>query len=130
MQVYLIQTHEDGENDDFERFFTEARAQEEESKQEIASLSLEQREYVHVPKLNPLEEEALAREEQYIERARKFKGFVGHKKDDFRDPNAAYYGGFQLTDTELSGRLRSAGKEILKTVIWCGAIFRQDLGEG
>ena len=37
-------------------------------------------------------------------------------KDDYRDVSAGYYGGFALTDSELSGRLRSAGKEILKSV--------------
>lgn len=37
-------------------------------------------------------------------------------KDDYRDKDAGYYGGFQLLDSELCSRLRSAGKEILKTV--------------
>lgn len=37
-------------------------------------------------------------------------------KDDYRDKDAGYYGGFQLLDNELCSRLRSAGKEILKTV--------------
>ena len=32
------------------------------------------------------------------------------------DPNAGYYGGFQLLDGALTSKMRSAGKEILKTV--------------
>ena len=36
--------------------------------------------------------------------------------DDYRDPNAGYYGGFTLTDSELSSKLRSAAKELLKSV--------------
>jgi len=54
--------------------------------------------------------------DEIIARAKGFKGYVGHKRDDYRDPEAGYYGGFQLLDNELSSRLRSAGKEILKTV--------------
>lgn len=46
------------------------------------------------------------------------KNFQGFKdlKDDFRAADAGYYGGFDLKDAELSSRLRSAGKEILKSV--------------
>ena len=47
--------------------------------------------------------------------ARNFKGFKS-LKDDYRDPDAGYYGGFQLLDNEVTSRLRSAGKEILKTM--------------
>jgi hypothetical protein len=47
--------------------------------------------------------------------ARSFSGYHAYK-DDFRHPDAGYYGGFDLKDPELSSRLRSAGKEILKTV--------------
>ena len=46
--------------------------------------------------------------------AKEFKGF--ERNDDYRDPNAAYYGGFQLTDYELTSKLRSAGKELLKSI--------------
>lgn len=49
-----------------------------------------------------------------MQRARSFRGF--NEKDDYHDPKAGYYGGFQLLDPELTGRLRSAGKEILKAV--------------
>lgn len=49
-----------------------------------------------------------------LDHASNFKGFA--LKDDYRDPDAAYYGGFALNDHELCSRLRSAGKEILKTV--------------
>ena len=34
-------------------------------------------------------------------------------KDDYRDENAGYYGGFQLTDPELTSRLRGAAKELI-----------------
>jgi hypothetical protein len=54
------------------------------------------------------------RKREILERARKFRPFP--YKDDFRDPDAGYYGGFQLLDSELTGRMRSAGKEILKNV--------------
>jgi hypothetical protein len=47
--------------------------------------------------------------------ARTFRGYNQYQ-DDFRHPDAGYYGGFDLKDQELSSRLRSAGKEILKTV--------------
>lgn len=47
--------------------------------------------------------------------ARNFKGFKQYK-DDLRASDAGYYGGFDLKDSELSSRLRSAGKEILKNV--------------
>jgi hypothetical protein len=47
--------------------------------------------------------------------AKNFKGFKQYK-DDYKCPNAGYYGGFQLTDTDLSKKHRSAGKEILKSV--------------
>jgi hypothetical protein len=47
--------------------------------------------------------------------ARNFKGYRQYK-DDYRAPDAGYYGGFDLKDPELTSRLRSAGKEILKTV--------------
>lgn len=46
--------------------------------------------------------------------ARNFRGYK--YRDDFRAPDAGYYGGFDLKDSELTSRLRSAGKEILKTV--------------
>ena len=46
--------------------------------------------------------------------ARNWKKFTS--KDDYRDPTAGYYGGFALTDSDITSRLRSAGKEILKSV--------------
>jgi hypothetical protein len=52
--------------------------------------------------------------EETLERARKFEGHAGHKRDDYRDPEAAKAGGFQLMDAQIQSRLRSAGKEILK----------------
>ena len=53
--------------------------------------------------------------EMVLERARKFQGYAaGHQKDEYRDPEAAGAGGFQLMDTLLQTRLRSAGKEVLK----------------
>jgi len=52
--------------------------------------------------------------EEMLERARKFEGHAGHKRDDYRDPEAAKAGGFQLMDAQIQSRLRSAGKEILK----------------
>lgn len=57
----------------------------------------------------------MARTDKFLEAAKNFKGFKGYK-DDYRAPDAGYYGGFDLKDTELSNRLRSAGKEILKNV--------------
>lgn len=36
--------------------------------------------------------------------------------DDYRDPNASYYGGFQCLDYAISSRLRSAGTELFKQV--------------
>ncbi len=55
-----------------------------------------------------------ARKQQILKMAKEFKCFK--TKDDYRDPAAGYYGGFQLTDNELTSRLRGAGKEILKSV--------------
>jgi hypothetical protein len=49
-----------------------------------------------------------------LERARNFQGYTGHKRDEYRDPEAAKAGGFQLMDAQIQSRLRSAGKEILK----------------
>ena len=54
--------------------------------------------------------------DHYIERAKKFRGLNIKKLDDYRDPTGGYYGGFELRDNELCSRLRSAGKEILKSV--------------
>lgn len=50
-----------------------------------------------------------------IEKARNFRGFKNYK-DDYKAPDSGYYGGFDLKDAELTSRLRSAGKEILKSV--------------
>lgn len=57
---------------------------------------------------------AKARTEEFMALAKSFKPF--NRSDDYRDTDAGYYGGFQLLDNELTWRLRSAGKEILKTV--------------
>lgn len=57
----------------------------------------------------------LAKQNSIIEKARHFNGYRNYK-DDYRAPDAGYYGGFDLKDPELSSRLRSAGKEILKSV--------------
>ena len=46
--------------------------------------------------------------------AKEFKHYK--HKDDYRDPSAGYYGGFQLNNAELTSKHRSAGKEILKSV--------------
>ena len=53
--------------------------------------------------------------DRFLSLARDFKGFPD-LTDDYRDLNAGYYGGFQLLDSEQTSRLRSAGKEILKSV--------------
>lgn len=66
--------------------------------------------------LNPIEIEAAGRQEEYLERARNFKGFEGHILDDIRDPTASKHGGFELSDKVLSSRLRSVAKEILKSI--------------
>ena len=45
------------------------------------------------------------------------KAFRGFKmNDDYRDPGAGPHGGFYLNDPKLTSTLRSAGKEILKSV--------------
>ena len=59
---------------------------------------------------------ALSRTEYYYKLAKAFKGFRQYKGDDYKAADAGYYGGFDLKDSELSSRLRSAGKEILKSV--------------
>ena len=41
---------------------------------------------------------------------------VSKYDDDHKDENAGYYGGFQLTDPEVTDKLRSAAKELLKLV--------------
>jgi len=38
---------------------------------------------------------------------------VSEYDDDKKDPNAGYYGGFQLTDEETTSRLRGAAKELI-----------------
>lgn len=35
-------------------------------------------------------------------------------QDDYRSPDASYYGGFQCLDYAISSKLRSAGTELLK----------------
>lgn len=65
--------------------------------------------------ISQLEQKALERTEEFLTMARNFKGFNQYK-DDYRAPDAGYYGGFDLKDSELTSRLRSAGKEILKSV--------------
>ena len=43
--------------------------------------------------------------------------------DEYRCPNAGYYGGFQLLDNAVCSKLRSAGKELVKKLgsnIWSG----------
>ena len=59
---------------------------------------------------------ALSRTEYYYKLAKAFKGFSQYKGEDYKAADAGYYGGFDLKDPELSSRLRSAGKEILKSV--------------
>ena len=44
------------------------------------------------------------------------KNYTFPQDDDYRDPDAGYYGGFQLLDYDLASKMRSAGKEILKCV--------------
>jgi hypothetical protein len=56
----------------------------------------------------------LKRKEEIMEKARNFLPF--DSKDDFRIKDAGYYGGYDLLDKELTSRLRSSGKEILKQV--------------
>jgi len=54
-----------------------------------------------------------------LERASKFKGFTQYKagKDEFRHPvDSSSNGGIHLKDSELIHRLRSCGKEMLKTI--------------
>lgn len=51
--------------------------------------------------------------------AKNFRGFPKYKpgKDDYRHPtDASSYGGIHLNDSELITRLRSSGKEMLKTI--------------
>ena len=36
------------------------------------------------------------------------------RTDDVKDPNAGYYGGFQLTDEETTSRMRGAATELVK----------------
>jgi len=46
--------------------------------------------------------------------AKAFKHF--DQTDDFKIPETAPHGGFEIKDKELLTRLRSAGKELLKQV--------------
>lgn len=55
------------------------------------------------------------KQEKILKLAKSFQGYRQYK-DDYKAPDAGYYGGFDLKDPELSSRLRSAGKEILKSV--------------
>ena len=59
-----------------------------------------------------LKQERKAQAEILLEKAKNFKTY-DHLKEDHRCKNASYYGGFQLTDTEIQNRLRSAGKELI-----------------
>ena len=52
-----------------------------------------------------------ARALEVLDMAKNWK--VSERTDDYRDENAGYYGGFQLTDPELTNRLRSAAKELI-----------------
>ncbi len=94
---------------EYEKFFEDAKhsiAQEEEQKQS------------HLPpqrQLSEIEKRALERVDEFIQMASDFNGFKQYK-DDKRAIDAGYYGGFDLKDSELTSRLRSAGKEILKSV--------------
>ncbi len=64
--------------------------------------------------MSHIEEKANAQTEDFLLMAKHFRGFK--QRDDLRAADAGYYGGFDLKDPELTSRLRSAGKEILKTV--------------
>ena len=60
------------------------------------------------------------RSKEVLEQAKKFSPFP--YTDDFRDPNASSYGGFQLTDSETTSKIRSAGTSIIgqaaKQAMW------------
>lgn len=62
-----------------------------------------------------LEEERkrMERQEEVLALAKKFKPF--NRSDDYRCPNASYYGGFQLMDKTIQSKLRSAGTELIKS---------------
>ena len=60
-------------------------------------------------------------ERKFQEHARQLRAYAeefepSSLKGDIRCEKAGYYGGFTLTDKEISGRLRSAGTEIVKMV--------------
>lgn len=63
-----------------------------------------------------LEEERkrFERQEEILELARAFTPFV-HRTDDYKCPNASYYGGFQLLDKNLQSKLRSSAYELIKS---------------
>ena len=46
--------------------------------------------------------------------AQMFTGFS--RDDDYKVPDTAYYGGFQIKDMELQARIKAAGYEIMKSV--------------
>jgi hypothetical protein len=54
-----------------------------------------------------------------LAKAKGFRGFPKYKagKDEYRHPkDASPYGGIHLNNNELINRLRSSGKEMLKTI--------------
>jgi len=58
------------------------------------------------------EQEKKAKAALLVAKSKEFKTY-DHLKDDHRCKKASYYGGFQLLDTEIQNRLRSAGKELI-----------------
>ena len=57
------------------------------------------------------EKEREERANEILEQARQWT--VSEYDDDKKCGNAGYYGGFQLTDDEVTGRLRGAAKELI-----------------
>ena len=63
-------------------------------------------------------ENSAAKEKERAERAAELLAVCkdwkpSEYKDDVKDPNAGYYGGFQLTDEETIARMRGAAKELV-----------------
>ena len=73
-------------------------------------IALEEDEYYWIPE----ELKNKTKSEYFLKYAKEFQGFK-QWADDYRHPTAGKNGGFALTDQEHTSRLRSAGKEILKT---------------
>ena len=54
------------------------------------------------------------KKEMIMELARNWKPFT--RSDEYKCPNAGYYGGFSYTDPVISKKLRGAASELLKMV--------------